>query len=65
MDITKKIDELLTEKEEKVKAEIEAHRRIIEIDRQVKSLKRVLKDVSDILSPEEPKEEFEMLSGEA
>lgn len=52
MDISKKIDELLAEKEEKVKAEIEAHRRVIEIDKQVKSLKRVLKDINDILSPE-------------
>lgn len=53
MDITKKIEELLNEKEEKVEIEIAAHKRIIEIDRQVKSLRRVLKDVNDILSPEE------------
>lgn len=51
MDITKKIESLLTEKEEKIKIEIEAHKRIIEIDRQVKSLKRLLKEASDILDP--------------
>lgn len=50
MDISKKIESLLTEKEEKIKVEIEAHKRIIEIDRQVKSLKRLLKEADDILS---------------
>lgn len=51
MDLEHKIQLLLTEKEEKIKTEIEAHKRIIEIDRQVKSLKRLLKEASDILDP--------------
>lgn len=50
MDLEHKIQLLLTEKEEKIKVEIEAHKRIIEIDRQVKSLKRLLKEADDILS---------------
>lgn len=51
MDLENKISQLLTEKEEKIKVEIDAHKRIIEIDRQVKSLKRLLKEASDILDP--------------
>jgi hypothetical protein len=50
MDIQKKIDDLLQEKDERIKAEIEAHQRIIVIDRTVKSLRRALKDVEEILS---------------
>lgn len=51
MDINQKIDELLAEKEEKIKAEITAHARIIVIDKQVKQLRRALKEVDEILNP--------------
>lgn len=50
MDLQKKLDELLTEREQKLIAEKEAHNRIIVIDRTVKSLKRVLKEAEEIIN---------------
>lgn len=50
MDLEQKITDLLQERDERIKAAKEAHNRIIVIDRTVKSLKRVLKEVEEIIN---------------
>lgn len=59
MDINQKIDELLIEKDNCSGAERIAHARIIQIDKQVKALRRALKEVDEILNPG-----FEVVSSE-
>lgn len=53
MDVNKAITDLLAERELKAAAEIEAHNRIIVIDRTIKKLERAKKDIEHILNVKE------------
>lgn len=53
MDVNKAINDLLAERELKAAAEIEAHNRIIVIDRTVKKLERAKQNIEQILNGKE------------
>lgn len=53
MDVNKAINDLLAERELKAAAEIEAHNRIIVIDRTVRKLERAKQNIEQILNGKE------------